>query len=81
MEKVMGVQDQVWGERARRPGEQLEICSCQGSGGGENLVSEIWDLGGSQQSVLVTLAKMYNSGDMASEVATSCSQAGLPVKR
>jgi hypothetical protein len=28
----------------------------------------------------VTLAEMPNSGDMESEEATSCSQAGLPVE-
>jgi hypothetical protein len=36
-------------------------------------VTENWDVGYSQDSILVTLAEMDNSGNMELEKATSCS--------
>jgi hypothetical protein len=41
-------------------------------------VSETWSEGGPQESMEVTLAERYSSGDMEPKEATSCSQAGPP---
>jgi hypothetical protein len=42
---------------------------------------EIWDEGGSEESMRITLAETLRSGDMEPEKATSCSQAELPVEQ
>jgi hypothetical protein len=44
------------------------------------VVPEIWDRGGSQESMQVTLAEMPNSADMEPEEVTSFSPAGPTVE-
>jgi hypothetical protein len=41
---------------------------------------ETWDEGGSQESMMVTLAENHSSGDMKPEEAISCCHAGTLLK-
>lgn len=51
--------------------------------GGKHLedMREVWDRGGTQESMGVTLVVTHNTGDMEVEEATSCSQAETPLEQ
>ena len=42
---------------------------------------KMWNSGGAQESMGVTLVETHTSGDMDVEVPSSCTQAGFPVER
>jgi hypothetical protein len=43
-------------------------------------LAEIWDRGGTQESMGMILVETHGSGNMESEETTSCSQAGTPAE-
>lgn len=65
---------------ARKMNGNLQLPGMEGEGENLQEIPETLDMGGSQESMWVTLAEMPNSRDMEPEEATSYSHAGTPVK-
>jgi hypothetical protein len=71
------------GDMSRLPREWMEIWNRWewGCGGHLKDVTETWDRGGTQESMVVTLAMTHSIGDTELKETTSCSQAGTSGER
>ena len=71
--RCLGAHENEWRSATVR---NEEVCASSGLG-----ETESWDNEGTKEGVRVTIAVIHQIGDMESEEATSCSQAGIPVEQ